>query len=264
MKKLSEVCRIAGVTRRTLQEYDKIGLLEHTAETESGYWLYDDASLAKLYLILIFVEAGYKRRKIKEILSRPQDLGEELQSVVEALKLKRDRIDGLIKTIDFLKLELDESSKMTEEMRKIVGGIEFSRMYQNRSIKDSFDRAISFSTHIPEDMTVDDMKPYFRVVDMLTTIAYLSDKGAESDEVQICIEKLCEVFLELVRKTEGEDALHGLSGKELLIGTCEGLEELLMDSSMSELKDICGEGSLEFVHKAVAAYKQKLIEGKEE
>lgn len=37
MKKLSEVCKIVGVTRRTLQEYDKIGLLKPTSKTESGY-----------------------------------------------------------------------------------------------------------------------------------------------------------------------------------------------------------------------------------
>lgn len=42
MKKLSEVCKIVGVTRRTLQEYDKIYLLHPSAKTEAGYWLYDE------------------------------------------------------------------------------------------------------------------------------------------------------------------------------------------------------------------------------
>ena len=58
MKKLSEVCKIVGVTRRTLQEYDKIGLLKPTSKTESGYWLYDDTAIQTLILIQIFVEGG--------------------------------------------------------------------------------------------------------------------------------------------------------------------------------------------------------------
>ena len=34
MKRLSEVCKIVGVTRRTLQEYDKVGLLHRSGKTE--------------------------------------------------------------------------------------------------------------------------------------------------------------------------------------------------------------------------------------
>ena len=67
MKRLSEVCKIVGVTRRTLQEYDKVGLLKPTSTTEGGYWLYDDAAIQKLILIQIFVEVGYERKTIKAL-----------------------------------------------------------------------------------------------------------------------------------------------------------------------------------------------------
>ena len=32
MKRLSEVCKLVGVTRRTLQEYDKVELLKPTSK----------------------------------------------------------------------------------------------------------------------------------------------------------------------------------------------------------------------------------------
>ena len=69
MKKLSEVCKIVGVTRRTLQEYDKIGLLKPTSKTESGYWLYDDRAIQALFAIQVFVECGYKRKAIKSLFA---------------------------------------------------------------------------------------------------------------------------------------------------------------------------------------------------
>ena len=68
MKRLSEVCKLVGVTRRTLQEYDKVELLKPTSKTEAGYWLYDEAAIQRLMLIQIFVEADYERKNHKSTL----------------------------------------------------------------------------------------------------------------------------------------------------------------------------------------------------
>ena len=54
MKTVNEVSKLTGVSRRTLQYYDKIGLLRPTEYTESGYRLYDDAALERLQQILLF------------------------------------------------------------------------------------------------------------------------------------------------------------------------------------------------------------------
>ena len=69
MKKLSEVCKITGVTRRALQIYEDMDLLKPTAKTECGYWLYDDEAISKIICIIIFKEAGYELKEIKKILN---------------------------------------------------------------------------------------------------------------------------------------------------------------------------------------------------
>ena len=46
MKSISQVAQLTGVSIRTLQYYDEIGLLKPSALTESGYRLYDDDALA--------------------------------------------------------------------------------------------------------------------------------------------------------------------------------------------------------------------------
>lgn len=45
---VNEVSRLTGVSIRTLQYYDKIGLLKPARRTESGYRLYDDTALERL------------------------------------------------------------------------------------------------------------------------------------------------------------------------------------------------------------------------
>lgn len=101
MKRIREVCKIVGVTRRTLQEYNKIGLLSPTGKTESGYWLYDDEAIEKLLLIKKFVEVGYERKQIKKILeSEELNLREEFNKAVDLLKAEREEIDNKIEKIE--------------------------------------------------------------------------------------------------------------------------------------------------------------------
>ena len=47
MMTVNEVSKLTGVSIRTLQYYDTIGLLKPIEYTESGYRLYDDTSLER-------------------------------------------------------------------------------------------------------------------------------------------------------------------------------------------------------------------------
>ena len=66
-----EVSKLAGVSIRTLQYYDKIGLLHPTGYTDAGYRLYDDADLERLQHILLFRELEFPLKDIKAIINSP-------------------------------------------------------------------------------------------------------------------------------------------------------------------------------------------------
>ena len=53
MMTVNEVSKLTGVSIRTLQYYDKIGLLKPSGYTQAGYRLYDDTALEKLQQILL-------------------------------------------------------------------------------------------------------------------------------------------------------------------------------------------------------------------
>ena len=64
MRTVNEVSKLSGVSARTLQYYDKIGLLKPTKYTASGYRLYDDTALEKLQHILLFRELEFSLKEI--------------------------------------------------------------------------------------------------------------------------------------------------------------------------------------------------------
>ena len=92
-----EVSQLTGVSIRTLQYYDKTGLLTPAEYTDSGYRLYDSSSLERLQQILIFKELEFPLKSIKVILDNPDfDREKALGEQIELLKLKRQQLEKLI------------------------------------------------------------------------------------------------------------------------------------------------------------------------
>lgn len=88
MMTVNEVSKLAGVSIRTLQYYDKIGLLHPTGYTDAGYRLYDDADLERLQHILLFRELEFPLKDIKMIVNSPDfDRSKALEQQIELLKL---------------------------------------------------------------------------------------------------------------------------------------------------------------------------------
>ena len=97
MKTVHEVSELSGVSIRTLQYYDRIGLLSPTDRTGAGYRLYDDAALEKLQQILLFRELQFPLKDIMEIVNRPDfDRSKALEQQIELLNLKKEHIENLI------------------------------------------------------------------------------------------------------------------------------------------------------------------------
>lgn len=103
MKSISQVAKLSGVSIRTLQYYDEIGLLKPSELTAAGYRMYDDNALQTLQQILFFKELGFPLKEIKEILEKPDfDRLAAFKKQKELFLLKRDRLDRLIQLLDRL------------------------------------------------------------------------------------------------------------------------------------------------------------------
>lgn len=95
---VKEVSELTGVSIRTLQYYDTIGLLKPCKYTESGYRLYGDKELEKLQQILLFKELEFSLKDIKKIIDSPNfDKNKALEQQIELLIMKKEHLDNLIK-----------------------------------------------------------------------------------------------------------------------------------------------------------------------
>lgn len=100
---VKEVSTLTGVSVRTLQFYDEIGLLKPTQLTGAGYRLYDESALEALQRILFFKELEFSLKEIKAIVEDPAfDRTSALVKQRELLRLKRDRLDGLLELLEKL------------------------------------------------------------------------------------------------------------------------------------------------------------------
>lgn len=103
MRTISQTAELTGISIRTLQYYDEIGLLKPSSLTPSGYRLYDDSALETLQQILFFKELGFPLKKIREILEEPGfDRIAAFKNQKRLLLLKRNRIDRLIQLLERL------------------------------------------------------------------------------------------------------------------------------------------------------------------
>lgn len=72
MKKIKEVIRITGLSRRTLQYYDDCNLVK-TQRTKENYRLYGEDELRRLWQILLYKEMGFRLDEIAEILNGDEE-----------------------------------------------------------------------------------------------------------------------------------------------------------------------------------------------
>ena len=157
MKTISQVAELTGISVRTLQYYDEIGLLPPSEVTAAGYRLYGDSALEKLQQILFFKELDFKLKEIKEIIEKPGfDKHEAYRRQKTLLSLKRDRIDRLILLLE--KLERGEQCMSFQEfdLKEYVEALEqFKEVQKDMVIKHwgSIEKFDEFINKIKEDET---------------------------------------------------------------------------------------------------------------
>jgi DNA-binding transcriptional MerR regulator len=99
--KIGEVARLTGFPVRTLRYYEKRGLLEPAARTESGYRLYGEEEVARL-----------------EFIKRAKSLGLKLEEITELVDLAAESSRGKVipRLEDVLEAKLEETGRRMAEL----------------------------------------------------------------------------------------------------------------------------------------------------
>jgi len=191
-----ELARLSGVSARTLQFYDKIGLLKPESYSESGYRRYDETAALRLQQILFFRELGFELADIRAVMDKPEfDLLTALESHRKLLEDKAERLGALLETLDktIMKLKGEKemdikeyyegfSDKEIESMRK-----EAREKYGEKTVADSEAKVMAMGK---EKMAA--VQAEFS--DVYTKIVANMEDGPESLEVQAQIARWRELM----------------------------------------------------------------------
>ena len=175
MMTVHEVSKLVGVSIRTLQYYDKIGLLRPAGYTEAGYRLYDDADLERLQHILLFRELEFPLKDIKVIINSPDfDRSKALEQQIELLRLKKEHIENLmnfalgikmlgVKHMDFKAFDRSKLDEYSRQAKELYGNLpeykEMEEKQRNRTEEDEKILADRFMLLFQEAGEIKDSDP---------------------------------------------------------------------------------------------------------
>ncbi len=194
MMTVHEVSQLTGISIRTLQFYDQLGLLNPTERTGSGYRLYDDSALETLQQILLFRELEFPLKDIKSIIQRPDfDRDKALEQQIELLQVKKEHLDALIRlakqikktggkgNMDFTAFDTSKMDQYAAEAKKAWGSTEAYHEYEGKA-----------KSRKPED----DAALAEQMMQVFAEIGQVKDEDPASAPVQVLIRKLRDFITE--------------------------------------------------------------------
>ncbi|MBD5543482.1 MAG: MerR family transcriptional regulator [Lachnospiraceae bacterium] len=106
---VGEVAKKMGITVRTLQYYDKEGLLSPSAESEGGRRLYTNKDLVMLHQIISLKSLGFSLDDIKHrliSLETPTDVATALTEQADSIRERIEQLTASLTAIEQLKEEV--------------------------------------------------------------------------------------------------------------------------------------------------------------
>lgn len=288
MRTISQIAKLTGVSIRTLQYYDEIGLLKPSEVTSSGYRLYDDDALERLQQILFFKEMDFKLREIKEFVEEPGfDKIQAYKKQKKLLCLKRSRLDKLIELLE--KLEKGEQCMSFKEfdLSEYIGALEqFKKEKTEEVIKywgsvDKFNEFIQKVKDDQETLAPIAIKQFGSVEKYTEAMKYnlehfqelmeqIEDIGGQKDDI---LKKNDDLHVKLTSdltkdptSEEIQDIMHELmelsEETSIDVDMGEGYWDMVIDIYTGEtgrkvMDEKYGEGASEFMAKALHYYIHK-------
>ena len=112
--RINEVAKLTGVSARTLQYYDEIGLLI-PEKLNNGYRDYSDENLDKLQKILFYRFLKFKLNDIKELLDGDIDSLKILEQQRELILKEKEKFEAILHNIEKTIKTYKGEQKMTIE-----------------------------------------------------------------------------------------------------------------------------------------------------
>ncbi|MDE6435527.1 MAG: MerR family transcriptional regulator [Lachnospiraceae bacterium] len=99
---LREIYSAFGISRRTIQGYEKAGLISVSGKNERGHLLYNENAQERIKKIRLFQQMGFTIKEIKDIIDAPKDVQKP------ALEKQREKLKEETKDTELIIYKMSE------------------------------------------------------------------------------------------------------------------------------------------------------------
>ncbi|WP_164670465.1 MerR family transcriptional regulator [Virgibacillus doumboii] len=168
MYTIGKLSKNTGVTVRTLDYYDEIGLIKPSSKTEGGHRLYSEDDVMRLERVLALKYMGFSLEQVKNILENSTSTWKEsIQQQQELIKREQERLQKLEHAL----LGVSYSIEMEGEINwQIIFGIiqlyqqgpeDALKQYEDYLNEDEMRKIMEMN---PQNMSEEDIRAWMRVI----------------------------------------------------------------------------------------------------
>lgn len=138
--RIGELAAVARVSVRTLRHYDAIGLLRPAARTESGYRVYEEADLTRLYRILGLRSLGLPLPEIGALLDAGVPLTDVLRRQLDAVEHRMTADAVLRRKLHTLLAAAGDGAPSIDDLTDVMEAMAMTDRYYTPAQQDTLAR----------------------------------------------------------------------------------------------------------------------------
>lgn len=239
---IGDLSVIVGVSKRTLQHYDKIGLLKPATINDAGYRIYNEHSIDQLQQILFYKELGFSLKKIIEILNSPNfDLLTSLQFQEKIANEKMRQYEQMIRTIQQTQKAIEGEIQMSAK-EKFNGSLFDQNPYEEEAKQLFGEKAIHESKEKMALFTSDELQKLWD-----EQFNKLTNLRMENPESTVVLKEM-DSFYKFLNQHFGNYSKEAFAGLGMLY---------VQDERFTKNIDQYGDGLAQFLQMAMLAYSSK-------
>ncbi|QKY69387.1 MerR family transcriptional regulator [Lentibacillus sp. CBA3610] len=168
MYTIGKLSKNTGVTVRTLDYYDEIGLIQPSSKTEGGHRLYSEDDVMRLERVLALKYMGFSLEQIKDIMENStSNWQESIQQQLELIKREQERLQTLEQALLGVFYSIDIEGEINWQI--IFGIIQLYqqdpldalKQYEDYLNKNEMKKIMDMN---PQNMSEEDIRDWIKVI----------------------------------------------------------------------------------------------------
>jgi DNA-binding transcriptional MerR regulator len=202
--RVGELAKRTGLSVRALRHYDEIGLLVPSERSFSGYRLYSDLDLRRLYRIVAMRQLGMGLEQVRSVLEGTgPDVRATVRAQLEALEREREVQDRLRARLASILEVLDREADPSADL--FIDAIEATVMIERYFVPEQRDQLRQRERELGSEAIQQAQKEWS---DLIDAVKREHAKGADPESPRM--RKLARRWQELVGQfTGGDEGVHG-------------------------------------------------------